>query len=574
MHMLMEHVSTALLLTWQKLSMILVLLTSCSGESSFYVTPTPNTPCPGEPCHTLSEYVAIEYFDNLTVNTTMEFLPGNHTLGQTITMTILQKLTLQGDPSSLPEVSSRIVCTWPAGFVFTKIGELHISAMAFISCGHPYSAAIHMRSVQQCEISDCTFQSCISDYNIVLQVGAPYIEDSTLTPNTFYNYSPPEKFSGGALDVAYSTLTVTGCTFYNNSAITGGALCVEGGTLNLTGNTFQNNSVRIDGGALLAIIDMLILLENTFQNNSAGATGGALRVEYGTHNLSENTFKYNSAGIRGGALSASHAMLNLTGSTFQYNTADVDGGALSVSEGNVNLTRNTFLNNTAYDSAGAVYVFYGILHSIGNHFQNNHAAFGGTLHMDGSHVTFADDHFPDNYAQFQGGAVLATGISRVEMHNISIDNNRAKYGGGMAAVDSQLKVFEITFQNNGAIYGGGLYLHNTEFNGTAIISKNSASEGGGGIYASMSTIFFVDNTTIITKNSAMNGGGLLLSGNSKLYQQSGSAVHFTSNSAMSTGGAIKVEESDPLTYCIPLTTSFYVSNSECFFQIIESSTSL
>ena len=149
------------------------------------------------------------------------------------------------------------------------------------------------------------------------------------------------------------------------------------------------------------------------------------------------------------------------------------------------------------------------------------------------------------------------------MYNTTIGNNRAEYGGGMAAVDSQLEVLDNTvFESNRASYGGGLFIHNTEFEGNAIFTDNSATAGGGAIYASKSTLFLMDNTTIITNNSAMDGGGLLLSGDSKLLFQPGIAVHFISNSARSTGGAIKVEENDPLSYCIRI-----VSSSDCIFQL-------
>ena len=90
------------------------------------------------------------------------------------------------------------------------------------------------------------------------------------------------------------------------------------------------------------------------------------------------------------------------------------------------------------------------------------------------------------------------------------------------------------------------------------------TKGGGGIYASRSTFHLTDNTMIITNNSAMDGGGLLFSGDSKLYQQPGTAIRLISNSAKSSGGAIKVEESSPL-----ITTEGNVdaSNSDCFIQI-------
>ena len=88
-------------------------------------------------------------------------------------------------------------------------------------------------------------------------------------------------------------------------------------------------------------------------------------------------------------------------------------------------------------------------------------------------------------------------------------------------------------------------MHNTEFNGSALFNKNSVTKGGGGIYASRSTFHLTDNTMIISNNSAVDGGGVLLSGDSQLYLQPGIPVHLISNSATSTGGAIKVEESSP-----------------------------
>ena len=90
-------------------------------------------------------------------------------------MTNLQQLALHGDSSSLPEVTSRIECTWPAGFVFTDITELYISAMAYTSCGHRASAAVHTVSVQQCNISSCSFHNSVKKH---IEGGALYIQNS------------------------------------------------------------------------------------------------------------------------------------------------------------------------------------------------------------------------------------------------------------------------------------------------------------------------------------------------------------------------------------------------------------
>ena len=293
-------------------------------------------------------------------------------------------------------------------------------------------------------------------------------------------------------------------------------------------------------------------------------------MQMSTLNLTGNEFK-NSAGNDGGVFYAERSIISLTGNAFHYNSAGNDGGVLYAEASTLSLTGNTFKYNSAGNGGGAQYVFGSILNFAENKFHKSYAASGGTLHMRTSYVTFTDDCFTDSYAQLRGGAILATSNSIVKMYNFAIGNNRAQYGGGMAAVDSHLEVLGNTFfRNNRASYGGGLYAHNTEFYGHAIFTNNSVNEGGGGIYASRSLFFFMDYTTALTSNSARDGGGLLLSGDSKLYLQPSKAILFISNSARSTGGAIKVEESNPLTYCITTEINFDVSNSDCFFQIQQS----
>ena len=413
-----------------------------------------------------------------------------------------------------------------------------------------------------------TFTGNTFQYNSAAGVGgALAVEDGTFTftGNTFqYNTAAGV---GGALAVGGGIFNFTGNTFQDNSAAgVGGALAVGDGIFNFTGNTFQNNSADRNGGALHVQNSTVNFTGNTFQNNSADDDGGALYIRHGTVNFTGNIFQNNSANDDGGVLYVEDGTVNFTGNTFQNNSADGDGGTLYVEHGTFNFTGNTFQNNSAGSSGGALYVSGSTPHFIGNTFQKSHAALGGTLHMGKSSVTFTDDSFTDSYAQL-GGAILATDYSTVKMYNITIGNNRAQYGGGMAAVDSQLEVLENTsFESNRASYGGGLYVHNTEFNGSALFTKNSATEGGGGIYASRSTFHLKDNTMIISNNSAMDGGGMLLSGDSKLYQPPGIAVYLISNSARSTGGAIKVEES-LLTYCITIEGNVNVSNSGCFFQI-------
>ena len=320
-------------LRWQKSLLLLVLLISCSAQSTYYVTPTPDTPCPGEPCHTLSQYVADQDFKNFPENTTMKFLPGNHTLKQTISVTNLTSLTLHGDSSSLPEVTSRIVCTWPAGFVFTGITELHISALAFISCGHNYSAAVRIMSVQQSNISNCSF------YN------NGYVD----------MYDSRSRFAyqgGGALYMWDSNVILIRNIFQNNSAMFGGVVYIVGGTLTLTDNIFQNNSAMADGGVLYIMESTLTFMDNTFMNNSAMGEGGVLYIKDSTLTFTDNTFLNNSAKY-GGVFSVRYSTINATGNAFQNNTAHV-GGVLYIVDSTLTFIDNVFQNNSAMGVGGVL----------------------------------------------------------------------------------------------------------------------------------------------------------------------------------------------------------------------------
>ena len=556
----------------QKSLLLLVLLISCSAQSTYYVTPTPDTPCPGEPCHTLSQYVAGQDFKNLLASTTTKFLPGNHTLKQTISVTNLTSLTLHGDSSSLPEVTSRIVCTWPAGFVFTDITELHISALAFISCGHNYSAAVRIMSVQQSNISNCSF------YN------NGYVD----------MYDSRSRFAyqgGGALYMWDSNVILIRNVFQNNSAMFGGVVYIVGGTLTLTDNIFQNNSAMADGGVLYVVDSTLTFTDNTFLNNYAknggvfsvrnstinatgntfqsntAEVGGVIDVSYSTIKATSNAFQNNTAYI-GGVLGVRNSTINATGNTFQNNTAD-DGGVIDVSYSTINATGNAFQNNTAY-IGGVLDVWHSTIKATGNTFQNNTADVGGVLSINNSTINLVRNIFQKNLCTILGGTIFARWYSIVRIYgNNILEHSRAKYGGGIAVLNSQLELGNTIIKSCTANYGGGLYVHNTQITGSVTLTNNSAIDGGGGMYASSSTIHFTGNSTVIN-NSAIdgNGGGLLLSGESQFYLRPNTHVNFISNSAKNFGGAIKVEERNPLTYCIDSTPYHHSSsNSDCFFQL-------
>ena len=389
----------------------------------------------------------------------------------------------------------------------------------------------------------------------------------TVTDNTFQNNSAGG--DGGVLLIGFSNLTVTGNIFQSNSAGDGGVAYVAFSTLTVTNNTFRSNSADDAGGVLFILDSIFTVTDNTFQNNSAGGDGGVLLIAFSNLTVTGNTFQNNSADGDGGVLHMVHiySILSVTDNTFQNNSA-YDGGVAYIDHSTLTITDNTFQNNSAGDKGGVLLIGFSNLTVTGNTFQNNSATIaGGIISMEACRINFINNNFTDSSAKF-GGAIFMYYISIVRMHgNNIIENNRAQYGGGVAAFNSRLNLPENTiFENNRAIYGGGLFAHATTFNGNALFTKNFAFEGGGGIYASRSTFRLTEKKTIIKNNSAADGGGLLLSDNSILYLQPNIAVHLISNSATRTGGAIKVEETNPLAYCHPSTIENDIGNN-CFFQI-------
>ncbi len=103
--------------------------------STYYVRPTSESPCHHEDCLTLSEYASetSRYFNS--DNLTLVFLPGEHALNTSIDFQMFDSLTLLGDLSSIPNITSKIVCNETTALTLMNISKVEIKALAFVSCG-------------------------------------------------------------------------------------------------------------------------------------------------------------------------------------------------------------------------------------------------------------------------------------------------------------------------------------------------------------------------------------------------------------------------------------------------------
>jgi len=111
----------------------LLLTTICSGHTTYYIKPTPSTPCPIDPCFTLSEY-ALQPLHNLTSNTMLLLLPGDHMLSVNFTVEDVSTFEIWSFTSADRHVT-RIVCQGLIGFSFRNILHVSMHGLTVTSCG-------------------------------------------------------------------------------------------------------------------------------------------------------------------------------------------------------------------------------------------------------------------------------------------------------------------------------------------------------------------------------------------------------------------------------------------------------
>ena len=124
-------------------ALLINMLSYCSAVNVYCVTPTAAScsSCPHNSIHcaTLSEYAqeAELYF---TSNTTIVFLPGDHTLDSNITVANVASLTLHGESSS--DNKAMVVCSGSIGLSFTSIVNFKIDFLTISSCSRKYNGTL------------------------------------------------------------------------------------------------------------------------------------------------------------------------------------------------------------------------------------------------------------------------------------------------------------------------------------------------------------------------------------------------------------------------------------------------
>jgi predicted outer membrane repeat protein len=296
---------------------------------------------------------------------------------------------------------------------------------------------------------------------------------------------------GGAI-FNYGTLTATGASFSNNTAIDGGAIAnFFGATSTFSGCTFAGNhsnvafSTRdtVGGGAIWNGGSLTVQGNSTFYDNTATEDYGGAIFNGGTATVSQTTFTNN-------------------GSTPEA----VYGGAIyNALFSNLTINPNTsFTNNVASDEGGAIRND-GTLTDDGASFNGNGAQNGGAIYNNGA-ATLSGGSFAFNFAFGGNGGAIENTSGTLSVSGSDFFLNSAHYGGAIHNGGGTLTVSGCKIHDNGAALGGGLYnaLGTLTLWGSDVES-NSASNYGGGIYTGGSGITNVLFGSYVANNNDSSG---------------------------------------------------------------------
>ena len=354
-------------------ALLLSTLSCCSAENVYCVTPAQPTttsnscsPCPhNSKCATLSEYAqqAKLYF---TSNTTMVFLPGDHTLDMNITVANISSLTMCGESSS--GYVATVVCNGPVGLSFTSMDDFKIHSLTFTSCGRSFDSpngskyAILLESIEYAELVNCSFHDNLGTALAVYHSSTTLADNNEFTHNRCNREGlmPNTCFGGRGITALHSNLTLIGnTTFSHNLATFGSAgIHVTNCSLSSTGSIhFINNSITSLPYTTIcysaAIWASASSLNITGTSNFISSNGKAICARNntslsftGTSNFINHSIGYDA----GGAIHAEHSTsLSFTGTSNFINNSAYNGGAIFVTFNiSLNFTgTSNFINNSA-----------------------------------------------------------------------------------------------------------------------------------------------------------------------------------------------------------------------------------
>ena len=431
-------------------------ITSIAGEV-IYIVPSPNEPCPAQPCITISQ-LAMNTNDYMDINNTLAFLPGNHSLYYELAVENVSTVRII---NSMPTLRTVVTCINCTGFVFSKIYQVHISGLEVIGCG-----GSKFESVDQFMFDNCSYygqkNKCGSGLDLV-NVNAKLTNTSFIS-----NLYGSEQTLQNLCREGYFEQN---CKWYG-----GGAVSLSKSNIIISNSVFEGNSAEVGGAIVGTLHSSITIISSTFIENQAlcktfnlVCLGGVVYCEAGCTLSVYNSFFFNNSAHSGGVFSLVMSTLFLTNDHFEWNRAENHGGVIFALKTDISINKNFF--------------------------SDNQAEFGGVVHVERStSVDISESNFTQNIAESMGGVLYVENVTTVSINKDNFVNNLApSIGGAMYGDDTGVYVRNSLFMNNVGIVGGAFALIDCKISLKQCALISNVGEYGGAVYASDSTVFSTDN---------------------------------------------------------------------------------
>ena len=322
------------------------------------------------------------------------------------------------------------------------------------------SSSSYHRVDSKVSIINCTF----SDNRALKAGGAISIKQVYLCASICKFQNNTASKTGGHINAEDSTLSIINSWFKDGNSLigNGGGIYLSSNDalmlISVYHSIFTNNLAGSSGGALYIYgsdfhpEENLITITNcTFSDNTA-SNGGAISTEHASVSVTSCTLQNNVALEDGGAITITHTLLFVTQCSFENNTAQMNGGHINFDSSVILSLENCLLEkgNSLRGDGGGVYVSnidYLTLKVLNCTFLCNTARSGGGLGVvlmavkwDTLLVKITDCHFVDNNATHGGGMYMSiteflksTFSGEIYIQQSWFIGNTADSGGGLEA---------------------------------------------------------------------------------------------------------------------------------------------
>jgi hypothetical protein len=243
--------------------------------------------------------------------------------------------------------------------------------------------------------------------------------------------------TGAALRLEYSSLTISRCRFTGNAVgLSGGAVFAWDTDLTMTDCIFEQNEADFLGGAVTSQGGGSLTLSGCTFSDNTGYQGGALSVSGVELSIIDSAFSGNEGAMGGAIYTSGEETTEIRGCNFSSNTASIRGGAIELGQtGDSYLVSSTFDANETEGSGGAIFKYdYSYAARIWLstcHFVDNVAASAGGAIYNIDDISLSNSVFEGNSANWAGGAIAQGGqdpwFSQLTMYGNSAPSGDAIY---------------------------------------------------------------------------------------------------------------------------------------------------